>query len=568
MLDWEENIFVGLKALHRRIFIRPEERRKQQTQVTLKEMRGALLLLAQMLAGRSITVFESRDAMLHREDRIFLPTDFSLAKSREGNAGLYELKTIVAALAIRDDWHRNPVPIPEWLARYENEFPNLAGRVREVTDELLPETDLAGFFGALPTQTRKSVGKFSAVPFSDTPRDVKQEAVTEITGEGRADVSIMSQPEDDGPGYEMPIHTFEKIETLEEYAGHSRKTDSEDELGEHEEALNALKMTSLMRTQERPRSIYRSDLILDGLNLETSDDRPCSGQPYPEWDYRRRDYRQDWCFVKETTVKNGKPDWNGKVEKRHHALIRRLKRQFAQLLTEQERMKRQPLGAEFDLDAIVDSEIRRQTGGTPSENIYLNTRSAPHDLATFILLDESFSTDAYLCERRVLDLIAETVYCVCEVLNETIAHLAVASFSSNTRRACRFAMIKDFHEKWTQSRHRLGSLTPQGYTRIGPALRHAQERLSEVHASRKLIILVTDGRPCDYDRYEGAHGIHDIRKALETGRLHEIQTHAFAIERRAAEYFPQMLAPRQFDIIPTPDRLATTMCTLFARQLK
>jgi len=568
MLDWEQNIFVGLKALHRRIFIRPEERLREVVRVTLKEKRGELLLLAQMLADRPLAIFESRDAVLYREDRVFLPSEFSVAKTREGNAQLYELKAIVAALGIRDEWHRNAKSIPEILSGYVGEFPNLAKRIQDVSDVLQPEHDVIRLLGSVSGKVKKSGSGISAINLPKEPINSKVEVVTEIAGEGRADVSIANQPEDDGEGHEMPIHTFEKIETLEEYTGHSRKTDSEDELAEHEEALNALNMTNLMRTQERPRSIYRSDLILDGLSLETKDDQACVGEPYPEWDYRRRDYRKDWCFVKETIVDREDHTWVRKAEVRHSALIQRLKRQFAQLQTEQERMKRQPLGPEFDIDAIVDSETRRHTGGTPSENIYLNSHRSPHDLATLILLDESFSTDAYLNDRRVLDLITETVYCVCEVLNETIAHLAVASFSSNTRRSCRFAMVKDFHDAWPKSRHRLGSIQPQGYTRIGPALRHAQERLSNINASRKLIILVTDGRPCDYDRYEGAHGIHDIRKALETGRLHDIQTHAFAIEKRAAEYFPQMLAPRQFDIITTPDKLATTMCSLFARYLQ
>jgi hypothetical protein len=46
--------------------------------------------------------------------------------------------------------------------------------------------------------------------------------------------------EDDQPiESEMPIHTFEKAETLEEYSGLNRKNDDEDELEEHAEALRS-----------------------------------------------------------------------------------------------------------------------------------------------------------------------------------------------------------------------------------------------------------------------------------------------------------------------------------------
>ena len=104
--------------------------------------------------------------------------------------------------------------------------------------------------------------------------------------------------------------------------------------------------------------------------------------------------------------------------------------------------------------------------------------------------------------------------------------------------------------------------------RIGPALRHAQELLAREPARRKFILLITDGRPCDYDRYEGTYGSKDVKKAIETGRQHGIQTHAFAVEKRAAEYFPAMFTQHSHDIVTKPNRVTETMCSLFARLLR
>ena len=92
-------------------------------------------------------------------------------------------------------------------------------------------------------------------------------------------------------------------------------------------------------------------------------------------------------------------------------------------------------------------------------------------------------------------------------------------------------------------------------------------RLLHEPATRKILILLTDGRPCDYDRYEGTYGIKDVKKALEVGQRNGVQTHAFAIEKQAAECFPQMFTQHHYDILRTPDRLAQTMCKLFARLL-
>ena len=86
-------------------------------------------------------------------------------------------------------------------------------------------------------------------------------------------------------------------------------------------------------------------------------------------------------------------------------------------------------------------------------------------------------------------------------------------------------------------------------------------------ASRKIVILVTDGRPCDYDRYEGQYGLMDVRKAIETGQAQGIRTHAFAVEKRAAECLPQMFTRHRYDIVPRPEILGSVMCRLFARLL-
>jgi hypothetical protein len=62
MLDWEENVFVGLKALYQRVFTQPKERQQAAVRATLKEHRGALLYLGRMLSGRDVTLFETDDS--------------------------------------------------------------------------------------------------------------------------------------------------------------------------------------------------------------------------------------------------------------------------------------------------------------------------------------------------------------------------------------------------------------------------------------------------------------------------------------------------------------------------
>lgn len=568
MLDWEENLFLGLKALHRRWFIRPQEARRSAVRATLEAQRNSLRLLAGMIAGREVGMLETLDSNLCGNDRIFLPPEMTRAITREKNADYYPLRTVVAALALRERWHENGTPLSVLLDGCQEEFPELRNWLHQFCTSLPPTTDPWATLGTLPLAIpglpSRARTQEQVTPGADTPESV---ATTQIEGQGRGEVEVKTAAGDDGAGAELPTHTFEKVETLEEYTGQSRKSDSSDELAEHADALSELQMTQLLRSPERPRSIYRSDVILEGWGSEENHSGRGRGIPYPEWDYERKSYRQDWCFIEESEVKESAPSWVSRAEETHRALIHKLRRQLHSLTSDWLRLRRQPTGPEFDLDAIVESEIERRTGRTPLESIYLNRRRDLHDIAAIVLMDVSYSTDAWVANRRVLDVIRETVFCVGEVLEDYVKQFALAAFTSNTRHACSFEFIKPLTRPWRATRGRLGALEARGYTRIGPALRHAQELLNTTCANRKVVILVTDGRPCDYDRYEGKYGVMDVRKAIETGQAEGIHTHAFAVEKRATETLPQMFSRQRYDIVPRPEVLGSVMCKLFARLL-
>lgn len=562
MFEWEESTFLGLKSLYQRWVTKPQQQEIASRQATLKEHRGSLILLARMLSGENLGIFETPNPVLCTGDRVCLPPTFDDADSPEANRQLYELKTIIAALAIRDRW--DGTDLSSYLDKLASEFPYLAEKSAAIEQHLPDDISLAEILGTPRADSTKAVkNAITATPDEHTPND--SEVTTEIEGKGQVDVEVLLDTGDDGHGADLPTHTFEKADTLEETSGMSRKRDDEDELEDHAEALKEVDMQQVVRSHERPRSIYRSDVILDGFNLETNDNAPAKGIPYPEWDYKKRAYKPDWCLLQETRNRESHPDWITTTEKKHAALVARLKRQFASLTSEFLKLKRQPSGNDFDIDAVIDGQVRLRSGHTPSEAIYLNRKKDIYDVSAVLLLDLSFSTDAWIDDVRVLDSIMETVYCVGEVIGDSIESFAVAGFSSNTRRSCRFEILKDFHEPWEQAKQHFGALQPNGYTRIGPALRHAQELLLNQHASRKIVILVTDGRPCDYDRYEGTYGIKDVRKAIETGKLHGLTTHAFAIEKQATETFPMMFSRHHFDVVGTPAKLSQTMSALFTK---
>jgi nitric oxide reductase NorD protein len=562
MFEWEESTFLGIKSLYKRLRVKPKERRAAEVRAELKDRRQQLFILAQMIAGRKVAVFETDEQVLCDRERVFLPPEISAGSSPAANEAAYELKTILAGLAIREGWSGD---LRENLPKLNGDLPGLLERI-EAAGRLFEEPEE---LWALMGEIRKGSpdGTDPDTAFVDdgdeATRGESEAEVTEIEGRGQLDVEVQDEEGDDGDGADLPMHTFEKAETLEEYGGHSRRTDNEDELEEHEEALSKLDMSRVIRSRDRPSSIYRADVLLDSPLFEVEGARPKSGIPYPEWDYKRRRYKPDWCFVQEEHGIEADPDWALKVGSEHRALIVDLKKKFAALATEWLRVKRQPSGEELDLDAVVDHQVQWRSGQSPDENVYLHRNRELHDLSALILLDRSYSTDGYIDGERVLDIIRETIFCAGEVLEDFVEDFGVAAFSSNTRHQCGFGWIKDFDAPWVASRAGLGGLHADGYTRIGPALRHAQETLMRRNARRRIVILVTDGKPCDYDRYEGTYGIRDVKMALETGRRHGVTAHAFAVEKRAKEYFPAMFSPEHYSIVSSPKELAAGLCDLF-----
>lgn len=98
---------------------------------------------------------------------------------------------------------------------------------------------------------------------------------------------------------------------------------------------------------------------------------------------------------------------------------------------------------------------------------------------------------------------------------------------------------------------------------MGPALRHAARILGGRNARKKAILLVSDGKPCDYDTYEGRYGIQDVKKAFGEAKEKGILTHAFAVDHKAREYFPAMFEPRSYSVIGEPKDLADAIFRFF-----
>ena len=175
------------------------------------------------------------------------------------------------------------------------------------------------------------------------------------------------------------------------------------------------------------------------------------------------------------------------------------------------------------------------------------------------------SSDSWVLGRRVLDVARDVTVVLGEVAARLHESMEVLAFASETRNHCRVYEVCRRDEPWSVGRDRLGALRPQGYTRIGPALRHAMARAAKAPTVRKLVILVSDGKPTDYDRYEGRYGVDDIRQALREGEQQGIVCHALAIDSQARTHLPEMFGPGAWHVLSDLTRLDDVMRATWGR---
>jgi nitric oxide reductase NorD protein len=84
-------------------------------------------------------------------------------------------------------------------------------------------------------------------------------------------------------------------------------------------------------------------------------------------------------------------------------------------------------------------------------------------------------------------------------------------------------------------------------------------------SKNKWLILLSDGKPNDYDRYEGKYGINDVKQALRELDQQQINSYALAIEANARYYLPQMFGNDHYQIVSSPGELIKSLVKLYER---
>ena len=282
---------------------------------------------------------------------------------------------------------------------------------------------------------------------------------------------------------------------------------------------------------------------------------------YNEWNFKRQHYHKNWCVLRELDIK---PVYDNFVEdtlNKHKGLLKSLRHTFEVLRGEDKLMKRQPYGDDIDIDALVDALADTKSGMEMSERVFTKMHKEDRNVAVIFMVDMSGSTRGWIndAERESLILLAE----VLEILGD---RYAIYGFSGMTRKRCELYKIKTFDEDYDEHiKARISNIQPKDYTRMGVFIRHMTHIFSEVEASTKLLITLSDGKPDDYDTYRGEYGIEDTRQALYEAHREGIHPFCITIDEKARDYLPHMYGAANYAVIDDVAKLPQKVSDIYRR---
>ncbi|SMB28579.1 conserved protein of unknown function [Sterolibacterium denitrificans] len=550
---------------------------------------GRLRLFQRMAHSGDKLALAARDA-----ETLHLPARLALFPEKALNRDLYLWLTALAARTDErnDDWlAANQRATLAVLADYPGLEPRYARLVaatlaQRIDPARLPADEAArenairralqapGSVGELPPLTRKKALSIQPVPLWLRPlpeielksaSGKKQHESAEGGGTEQKGGDKRYQAErTDMPENESPFVLMFRAESLlswAEYVKVNRDTeeDPDPDIASKAESMDKL---TLARDNKAVASKVRFDLDLPSA---AEDDVPIGeGIPLPEWDWKRRRMKPDWCRLQTMEARHAPPT---PLPEHLHVAARRLRSQFAALASAKRWQKNQPEGEELDIETCVRAFADRRAGHAGSMPAYLSRTQQVRDLSCLLLADLSLSTDAGIADdMRVIDAIRDGMLLFAEALSACGDSFAMYGFSSLKRGNIRFHEIKPFDAVYDSAcRGRIAAIRPGYYTRMGAAIRRATALLEEQSQAQRLLLILSDGKPTDIDAYEGRYAIEDTRMSLVEARRAGIQPFCLTIDREGADYLPHLFGPGGFLVLRHPEELARRLPLLYSQ---
>ncbi len=356
------------------------------------------------------------------------------------------------------------------------------------------------------------------------------------------------------------LHRFETIKSWAEVMNLNRKIEDDDESNARKAGSDTDEL-NLAAVDNKPSTRLSFDLDLSPQDIDR--ESLATGTRLPEWNHRTGSYLKDHVRILELPAEADLTQTLAHDPLRQRRIMA-IRRQFEALMPRRTMQAGEDEGDDIDTDAAVRYLCDRAAGQSGSPRIFRKLTGQTRDLSVATLVDTSRSTESIVDGRPVIDVARESLLALGHGLNATGDSHAMYGFSSLKRDRVFLAPIKGFDEPMGPDiEARIAAVKPGFYTRLGAAVRFVTGQLKKRGSSRRLMLIITDGKPNDMDYYEGRYGIEDTRKAVTEARLAGLAVFAIAIDRKAESYIPHIFGQNGYAIVSHPARLAEAMPQIF-----
>ncbi|MDQ7047180.1 MAG: VWA domain-containing protein [Sulfurovum sp.] len=277
------------------------------------------------------------------------------------------------------------------------------------------------------------------------------------------------------------------------------------------------------------------------------------GHLIDEWDYRKSDYLINYVRIKPQVTLNITPI---ALPKRLKKMVRKIQNELDLLALDRIKNDKLPYGDEINLDTWIDYKGHLNKS-MHHQKFYTSYEKKTRDMSTLILADVSLSTEGGITQEvRIIDVIKDGLMVFSEALEKLQDRFAIYSFSSLQNKKVYFNIIKNFNDTYSDLiRGRINNMQPQYYTRLGAAIRESSKILDKQQSANKLLLIISDGKPNDEDRYDGRYGIEDTKKAIEEVKKKGITPFCITIDLEAKAYLSYLFGRNGFAVVRDGQKL-------------
>lgn len=294
------------------------------------------------------------------------------------------------------------------------------------------------------------------------------------------------------------------------------------------------------------------------------------GTPYPEWDYRESRYKRNWSWVQEKRLAESNMAETARLMNQYSNALKRLKKAIqSQKPTRMAPKLRQLDGDDMDLNAVVSYVAEKVAGRSPKADIYKRREMRQREIAVTLLADMSTSIMQHLPEGggRLVDRVRAGVLLFAESMEEVGDSYSIAGFCSKYRDNVSYYNIKDFDEPLSEEvRSQIGGMSGRLATRMGAAIRHATASFEGIESRRRLLLILSDGRPEDYDDGGDRRYLHeDTRMAVKEAVSKGVHPFCITVDTMANQYLPQIFGKGHYLVLDHINSLPKKLPEIYFR---